>query len=589
MPNDQSAIALLLFRVGPVLCCAPADPVQTIIAPPKLTRPPGSNEAKPGIFYHANHVISVSELRHRFGVNEAGWEQPGRLIITLQDVAFTAYWVDEIIEVIDTPKEGWSEPSSHLPQGVFSKTLLLDEKIYLFADFANFENLPESGYLSQYIDKLAGGLPAIEATAEIVEDKPQAQAEPIAASEADSSPVTESEAHTQTKTETPPDALENDAATETASVESNSSVNETKAQLDIDQRSQLDEIEAPEASQLEPPPLEPATPKTETRLDMTDSSPKSGLPTQEELTRDSEITETVSASQTDPGPDISPHDIEADSAITEITDAIPDTVDSNHPVAVDEKTAEPITEIAPTSAEKAARLKTEYLDPVPAVVPESEQEPVRPPFPWKNLAAAVVLFITVASIGIYYSWSSPGKAVSRATKSPEPPLSQKLDLDQKEIPDISRHKDDMQAGSTAETKSVASSNTNDQPDSDTRLQDKNDYHAEIKPDHKGITIVLHSPESEPALKTRQQAVTVKTLKKNDNPATTGKRKKQNKPGREEIIHIVVKGDTLWAIAKHYVNNPYKYPRLARLSKIKNPDRIYPGNRVRILRHDKNAE
>jgi nucleoid-associated protein YgaU len=51
---------------------------------------------------------------------------------------------------------------------------------------------------------------------------------------------------------------------------------------------------------------------------------------------------------------------------------------------------------------------------------------------------------------------------------------------------------------------------------------------------------------------------------------------------KEVIHTVVKGDTLWAIAKNYVNDPFLYPELARLSNIKNPHRIYPGNRVRIL-------
>ena len=51
---------------------------------------------------------------------------------------------------------------------------------------------------------------------------------------------------------------------------------------------------------------------------------------------------------------------------------------------------------------------------------------------------------------------------------------------------------------------------------------------------------------------------------------------------KEINHIVVKGDTLWHIALRYINNPYRYPELARLSKIKNPDLIYPGDQVRII-------
>lgn len=50
----------------------------------------------------------------------------------------------------------------------------------------------------------------------------------------------------------------------------------------------------------------------------------------------------------------------------------------------------------------------------------------------------------------------------------------------------------------------------------------------------------------------------------------------------DCTHIVVKGDTLWAIAKRYTNNAYNYPELARQSGIRNPHRIYPGNTVRII-------
>ena len=63
----------------------------------------------------------------------------------------------------------------------------------------------------------------------------------------------------------------------------------------------------------------------------------------------------------------------------------------------------------------------------------------------------------------------------------------------------------------------------------------------------------------------------------------GKSKKTSVIKKDSTIrHFVVKGDTLWHIAKRYINNPYRYPELARLSKIKNPDLIYPGDRVKII-------
>ncbi len=48
-----------------------------------------------------------------------------------------------------------------------------------------------------------------------------------------------------------------------------------------------------------------------------------------------------------------------------------------------------------------------------------------------------------------------------------------------------------------------------------------------------------------------------------------------------VVHTVVPGDTLWAIAERYVDNAWLYPELARLSNITNPHRIYPGQKVYI--------
>jgi chemotaxis signal transduction protein/nucleoid-associated protein YgaU len=51
----------------------------------------------------------------------------------------------------------------------------------------------------------------------------------------------------------------------------------------------------------------------------------------------------------------------------------------------------------------------------------------------------------------------------------------------------------------------------------------------------------------------------------------------------EHIHMVVKGDTLWDIAAKYLGNPFRYPELAELSRIKNPHWIYPGDLIRIIK------
>lgn len=44
-------------------------------------------------------------------------------------------------------------------------------------------------------------------------------------------------------------------------------------------------------------------------------------------------------------------------------------------------------------------------------------------------------------------------------------------------------------------------------------------------------------------------------------------------------YTVVKGDTLWAIAKRYLGNGALYPKIASWNNISNPDKIYPGQRL----------
>lgn len=56
------------------------------------------------------------------------------------------------------------------------------------------------------------------------------------------------------------------------------------------------------------------------------------------------------------------------------------------------------------------------------------------------------------------------------------------------------------------------------------------------------------------------------------------------PAPKVYVHTVVKGDTLWAIAAHYLADPWRYRELAKLSHIRDPDLIYPGDRVRIVVH-----
>lgn len=92
------------------------------------------------------------------------------------------------------------------------------------------------------------------------------------------------------------------------------------------------------------------------------------------------------------------------------------------------------------------------------------------------------------------------------------------------------------------------------------------------------------PKSNKETQNRQHVVEIDLA---DKTMTIEQRHKMNKPEPikkampGEIQHIVVEGDTLWDIAEKYLDDPFAYPELARLSRIKDPDLIYPGDVVTI--------
>ena len=51
------------------------------------------------------------------------------------------------------------------------------------------------------------------------------------------------------------------------------------------------------------------------------------------------------------------------------------------------------------------------------------------------------------------------------------------------------------------------------------------------------------------------------------------------------VYEIEKGDTLWSIAEKFLDDPKRYPEIAELNNIKNPDLIYTGNKLFIPNKD----
>ncbi len=572
-PSLHDNDALLTYRVGPVLCCGPTLPIVTITPPPeKLTHPPGTNIAEPGIFKHGSDIVSATDLRYRFGVKQENWKQPGQVIIAKHADLTRGYFVDEIIDVTHFPETGWGQLPAYLPRGVFSRTLVINKKIYLYAEFEKLSQLQGSGYLSDYI------------------------------------------AHLEDQLE-----KENKIAANIPESKNKACRKEEKA--------------TPKISQ---PEIEPATPN-QTKVEKVNTDDKlvsSTTPPEKEPLLTSKVA----------GKNIQSHQKEEVSESSRLQAS--KKLDCKNDIPLNRATnntahKKPAVKITKplqnnsiknqTNAETKTKDKT-----VPPVhnkaKPEENTNTINPSTPKKEteknsntfgFALILLMFILIAG-GVYYYFSihesqnglakSPGTVINEDSDNSSDTLHVNKNRLHEEITLAEKVEYPDSVNATSPTQIVAAPVQTTLPTTkpDTENDTPTEYRASINQDDTTITIELKGPLPPRVINTSpdvisgtgipdlvekkpvsQQAL-LKSNTKNTPDVSSGKKTQTTKPQKKtvkdnsiEIIHVIVKGDTLWAIAKHYLQNPFLYPELAKLSRIKNPDLIYPGNRVRIIYRAKN--
>ena len=566
MATIEDNTALLLYRVGPVLCAAPCLTISAIITPPNLTRPPGSNPGHPGIFKHARSVVSSLDLRYKFGVEEADWAKPGRTIVTQLEKGLVGFYVDEILDVIGWPGSGWGPLPALLPRGIFSRTLLFNDQIFLYADFTDLQRIPDSGYLRQYIQHL---LQAKQ------RKPPESPPLPETAKADRKTPAHASLQNTDTIPPQPGPSSQMAASARPVSAPAQRSL--------------------PKKFVKRPPAALHTNHADNVRVPPRPSSPHPKATTQ--------ITSATT---------IHPHlpNHPASSSVVESCTHIPTSPNSvvasetirHNPVSSLSKntTTSTNTPIPPGRKHESTR-HTDYTHPLFVVF-------------------MLLLLFSVIGVGVWYIFPANTIQTSQHATTPVTPNESHANVPAAPAKPSTVSEDTaapaMQTAPTTpevvhatHIEPVAPTKTagHDTPSSATGnapTLNQNTYHASIKQDAQGLTITLDAPADDPVFMQAQatpdhadaktdvatalatdphklqdtspSAIKTPTTAKADKVTTTS-------PQTVEIIHIVVKGDTLWDIARRYVQNPFRYPELARLSKIKNPDLIYPGNRVRIIK------
>ena len=616
--NNQNS--LLTFRVGPVLCCAPSLPVRSIITPPKLTHPPGSDRAQPGIFRHGSSIVKVIDLRQKFAIDKSERTAPGHLIICIIAEQAYAFWVDQIIDVFDFPTAGWGSLPPAIPRGIFTRTLLLEKKIHLYSEFEKLINIDELDYLKHYIKQLSLQKHGeISTTADYIKSSLDVQNQDVKNQDVINQNVINRDATNQ-------DVINRDTSNQTSidqEAKNQANVNQenislANKNLQFDQNQSLKETELSQAikisnSELNTESLKSSKPDTTTTT-------AAGL--QKVSALRSSLTQTSSNKAQNTLDNTNKTPKESTNHSSNSVNKSTTSNKLNDKKLLESKFKQSNTAVTATEQSTYSNSSTDNNEP--------------------SAFAGIILFALIFLIAtgfILYLFLLPSPRIA-ITPLNETPMGNFATNDNSKNMDKTTRQTAVEnkvnppdtatiiLNSVAETTEKTLTTQGDiNPEKDSVFQAQVDiplYRADILEEDNEITITIHSPvriEKDPNTETlsalplselqaveasesiadkiapvempvqskaAEFEVQVERLPQSTRQQTPETIKADpvtknmvNKQIIREVVHTVRKGDTLWAIAKKYVNDPFLYPELARLSNIKNPHRIYPGNRVRI--------
>ncbi len=297
-----------------------------------------------------------------------------------------------------------------------------------------------------------------------------------------------------------------------------------------------------------------------------------------------------------------------------------------HPGIGTEKVSKQKFKTAETrSARKAIPYKARTVQRKPLAghrLPPNRQTVYKQPKRYLRLAVAGILITTIIFISMIWLWPGSDKDRKVAYRSEElaannsgdvstrpPDLPQHLLADDTskiltDTVDVLEDKDDeiVKTQKPADTDLIAPVTEEINPgavEDNTDLPQPEESKEVLRIETDDFTLTIERPKSKKTEPTPQpeqrsnledeKSQILKTEKqpllKTEQPQpgkTDGPISKPVEARKMEILHIVVKGDTLWDIAARYLGDPFLFPELAKLSRINDPDLIYPGDLIRII-------
>ena len=565
---------LLLFQVGPVPCCVDSNTVQIVIEPPAhITAIPGNNAYRPGLMVYAKRAVSVYDVRTKFNLST---DQRGKIIISEMGNQLFGFWVDSIQAVMLSSEGKWQLLPPECPKELFEAVFMFNNRLIFKTSFDSLAKAQVNTQILNFINKL------------LDEEKKNKEI-----------PLTKenSSGAEKPKTGSKPDSFTKHSRPASKSTETDSLSNSTTTNInDITKVYSKDKTSIKHVDiQLNANRIKPKN------LDGSINKPVKPA-----------ITNTINAPTT------------KQTAATTISRPLSTSANGNsigHSSAF--KTTEKLKQINNrTKPKNNTSQSTVEKEP-------KQQQTDQESSGISGLILILILIAGVPGLSWYLFFDDSTTTKTQSIIKNKPPQLSSNEINETLKPKLS----------TTITNIVSETNTEEQTENlgenHIEISESNDFNetninneiiidenknqsAQIN--HKDDTIIITINDSSAAFNEITQD-TEKSLERVDteiqepvlisdteemieheslpegsgnNPQDVSIQIEETTPNEDtkanlvpsvstnKIIHIIVKGDTLWHIAKRYIHDPFKYPQLARLSKIKNPDLIYPGNKVIII-------
>ncbi len=172
LPESHERTTLVVFRCGSVWLSAVVDAVEGVIpAPEGLTPVPHAAPCILGIFEYRGETATVVDVACKLGLADARTDRPGRTILVRGGAGLLAFLVDDLLDVAQAARFQWAEAPASVPGELFTATLSRDGHLILHTDFETLYRFPGPAALDAWVARLPAAQTEVET--DTVEDRPE--------------------------------------------------------------------------------------------------------------------------------------------------------------------------------------------------------------------------------------------------------------------------------------------------------------------------------------------------------------------------------------------------------------------------------